>query len=169
MDALPTAEEVEAMTAEEQQAVYEKLQAVYAAYNTLTEEQKAVKITGAEKLDNLIAFFAGKTNALINSVTYLDENSSEQTADNVTVVDSSMTEWQSGWYVVNSNITIDNRVTVSGDVHLILADGASLTVNGGIGVVDKRFFSRPVCRWEHGNADRHKQSIWRSRNWRQTR
>ena len=170
VDALPTAEEVEAMTAEEQQAAYKKLQAAYAAYNALTEEQKA-KITGAEKLDNLIAFFAGKTNALINSVTYLDENGSEQTADNVTVVDSSMTEWQSGWYVVNSNITIDNRVTVSGDVHLILADGASLTVNGGIGVAEGNvFFSLcPVCRWEHGNADRHKQSIWRSRNWRQTR
>ena len=137
VDALPTAEEVEAMTAEEQQAAYKKLQA---AYNALTEEQKA-KITGAEKLDNLIAFFAGKTNALINSVTYLDENGSEQTADNVTVVDSSMTEWQSGWYVVNSNITIDNRVTVSGDVHLILADGASLTVNGGIGVAEGNVFS----------------------------
>ena len=140
VDALPTAEEVEAMTAEEQQAAYKKLQAAYAAYNALTEEQKA-KITGAEKLDNLIAFFAGKTNALINSVTYLDENGSEQTADNVTVVDSSMTEWQSGWYVVNSNITIDNRVTVSGDVHLILADGASLTVNGGIGVAEGNVFS----------------------------
>ena len=60
VDALPTAEEVEAMTAEEQQAAYKKLQAAYAAYNALTEEQKA-KITGAEKLDNLIAFFAGKT------------------------------------------------------------------------------------------------------------
>ena len=135
VDTLPTAEEVESMTAEEQQAVYEKLQAAYAAYNALTEEQKA-KITGAEKLDNLIAFFAGKTNALatINDVTYLDENGSEQTADNVTVVDSSMTEWQGGWYVVNSNITIDNRVTVSGDVHLILADGAKLTANRGVQV-----------------------------------
>lgn len=140
VDALPTAEEVEAMTAEEQQAAYKKLQAAYAAYNALTEEQKA-KITGAEKLDNLIAFFAGKTNALINSVTYLDENGSEQTADNVTVVDSSMTEWQSGWYVVNSNITIDSRVTVKGEVHLILADGASLTVNGGIGVAEGNVFS----------------------------
>lgn len=140
VDALPTAEEVEAMTAEEQQAAYKKLQAAYAAYNALTEEQKA-KITGAEKLDNLIAFFAGKTNALINSVTYLDENGSEQTADNVTVVDSSMTEWQSGWYVVNSNITIDNRVTVSGDVHLILADGASLTVHDDINVAEGNSFT----------------------------
>mgnify|MGYP000782930407 FL=1 len=91
VDVLPTVEEVEAMTAEEQQAAYKKLQAAYAAYNALTEEQKA-KITGAEKLDNLLAFFAGKTNALatINDVTYLDENGSEQTADNVTVVDLSL-------------------------------------------------------------------------------
>ena len=142
VDALPTAEEVEAMTAEEQQAVYEKLQAVYAAYNTLTEEQKA-KITGAEKLENLIAFFAGKTNdlATINDVTYLDENGSEQTADNVTVVDSSMTEWQSGWYVVNSNITIDSRVAVKGEVHLILADGASLTVHDDINVAEGNSFT----------------------------
>lgn len=142
VDALPTAEEVEAMTAEEQQAAYKKLQAAYAAYNALTEEQKA-KITGAEKLDNLIAFFAGKTNdlATINDVTYLDENGSEQTADNVTVVDSSMTEWQSGWYVVNSNITIDSRVTVKGEVHLILADGASLTVHDDINVAEGNSFT----------------------------
>ena len=142
VDVLPTVEEVEAMTAEEQQAAYKKLQAAYAAYNALTEEQKA-KITGAEKLDNLLAFFAGKTNALatINDVKYLDENGSEQTADNVTVVDSSMTEWQSGWYIVNSNITIDNRVTVSGDVHLILADGASLTAHDDINVAQGNSFT----------------------------
>ena len=74
------------MTAEEQQAAYKKLQAAYAAYNALPEEQKA-KITGAEKLDDLIAFFAGKTNALIKGLATLDTNGSEQTADNVTVVD----------------------------------------------------------------------------------
>ena len=44
-----------------------------------------------------------------------------------------------GWYVVSSDVTIGTkeapqRVTVSGDVHLILANGADLTVNGGIGV-----------------------------------
>lgn len=91
INALPTAEELEAMTAEEQQAVYEKLRAAHAAYQELTEEQKA-KITGAEKLDNLLAFFAGKTNALINSVTYLDANGSEQTANDVIEVTSSTDE-----------------------------------------------------------------------------
>jgi|GEM_PF-3259335 len=36
------------------------------------------------------------------------------------------------WYVAKGNVTVDGRITVTGNVHLILADGASLTVNGGI-------------------------------------
>ena len=138
--ALPTAEQLAAMTDEQQQAVYEKLQATYAAYNALTDEQKA-QITGAEKLDNLLAFFAGKTNALINGVTYLDENGSEQTANNVTVIESSMTTWSDGWYLVNSTLTIDSRIIVSGDVHLILTDGENLTANGGINVAENNSFT----------------------------
>ena len=57
-----------------------------------------------------------------------------------TFLDSSTTAWggsESGkeyWYVVNSTFPINGRVTVSGEVHLILADGCSLTVNGGIQV-----------------------------------
>lgn len=47
------------------------------------------------------------------------------------------TSWSSGWYVVTgNNVIIGNRVTVSGDVHLILADNCTLTVNGGIQVQD---------------------------------
>ena len=38
--------------------------------------------------------------------------------------------------MVDSDVTIDSRVTVSGNVHLILADGCNLTVNGGIQVQD---------------------------------
>ena len=37
-----------------------------------------------------------------------------------------------GWYVARDNVTINQRVTVIGDVHLILTDGCTLTVNGGI-------------------------------------
>ena len=36
------------------------------------------------------------------------------------------------WYVAKGNVTVDGRITVTGNVHLILSDGASLTVNGGI-------------------------------------
>ena len=46
------------------------------------------------------------------------------------------TAWAAGWYVVTGDATISGRVTVSGDVHLVLTDGASLTVNGGISCKD---------------------------------
>ena len=46
--------------------------------------------------------------------------------------------WGTGsdsWYVVTgSDVTISGRVTVNGSVHLILTDGCSLTVTGGIQV-----------------------------------
>ena len=45
------------------------------------------------------------------------------------------------WYVVNGTMTIGSlsskiRISVSGNVHLILTDGCSLTINGGIEVAD---------------------------------
>ena len=36
------------------------------------------------------------------------------------------------WYVAKGNVTVDGRITVTGNVHFILSDGASLTINGGI-------------------------------------
>ena len=74
-------------------------------------------------------------------VLYLDENGVQQTATNAIQVAKSDTQWDGGWYVVSTNITIGSqdtpqRITVNGEVHLILADGCTLTVNGGIGVGD---------------------------------
>ena len=64
-------------------------------------------------------------------------------ADSVTVyteIDPNTTTWNGGttggWYVVSGNVEITSRVTVTGDVHLILMDGSTLTVNGGIQVKD---------------------------------
>ena len=72
---------------------------------------------------------------------YLDENGEEKPIpDNITEITNNNppTTWgdtaNDGWYIVRGAVTIDSRVTVSGDVHLILTDGAHLTVNGGIGV-----------------------------------
>ena len=82
-------------------------------------------------------------------VTYYDWNSDtkgleQKTCASATAVTSNDTQWikyefvwmdeNGGWYVVNSDVTIENRVTVTGDVRLILADGCTLTVNGGIQV-----------------------------------
>ena len=64
-----------------------------------------------------------------------DENGDSQTlTDNWTAVTADLLTWTKGWYVATGEVTIGSRVTVTGDVKLILADGASLTVNGGISV-----------------------------------
>lgn len=47
-------------------------------------------------------------------------------------VTSGTTAWTNGTYVVNGNVTINSPVSVTGDVNLILKDGASLTVNNTI-------------------------------------
>ncbi len=44
-------------------------------------------------------------------------------------VTSETTAWSNGTYVVSSNVIINSAVSVTGDVNLILKDGASLTVN----------------------------------------
>ena len=44
------------------------------------------------------------------------------------------TGWSDGWYVVNGVVNLPSRITVTGEVHLILTDGCNLTANGGINV-----------------------------------
>ena len=73
------------------------------------------------------------------NVTYYDWNSStkqleQKSCSGATEVEAGTTTWDNTWYVAKGDVTISRRVTVSGDVHLILADGCSLTVNGGIEV-----------------------------------
>jgi hypothetical protein len=38
--------------------------------------------------------------------------------------------WSDGWYTVSGNVTITGNVTLGADTHLILQDGAQLTING---------------------------------------
>lgn len=70
---------------------------------------------------------------LQDAVKYLDESGAEKECRKYTVVESDTTTWNSGWYVVTENVTLDAPVTISeqSDVHLILCDGKTLTVTGG--------------------------------------
>ena len=63
------------------------------------------------------------------------------TVTTATEVTASDTAWGGSdsmeyWYVAQGEVTINQRVTVTGNVHLILADGCTLTVNGGIQVAE---------------------------------
>ena len=72
----------------------------------------------------------------VTGITHLDASGAQQTCDNATAVTEDDTTWgtdnETTWYVAQGDVTIESRVTVTGDVHLILADGCNLTVNGGI-------------------------------------
>ena len=58
----------------------------------------------------------------------------KQTAASVTAVANSAAgdTWDAGWYTVSGNVTITGNVTLTADTHLILQDGATLTINGKI-------------------------------------
>ena len=53
----------------------------------------------------------------------------KQTAASVTAM-TNTTTWDAGWYTVSGDVTITGNVSLQTDVHLILQDGAKLTING---------------------------------------
>ena len=67
---------------------------------------------------------------------------SKQTATSVTAVTNSDTDvtWGAGWYTVSGNVTITGKVTLNAETHLILQDGAKLTINGRILGSNKKLY-----------------------------
>ncbi|MFI3227252.1 MAG: hypothetical protein R3Y09_07570, partial [Clostridia bacterium] len=83
----------------------------------------------------LVGLFPTIALATNTSTMYLDDTGVEQyTGDTATTAITDQTTWSSGWYEVTGQVTISSRITVTGDVHLILADGATLTASAGITV-----------------------------------
>lgn len=62
------------------------------------------------------------------SAKYIDADGSEQTRSVERLTDGETVDKPSGWYVVTGNVSITAGLRFSGDAHLILADGATLTV-----------------------------------------
>ena len=62
---------------------------------------------------------------------YNDADGTRHYAEDATVLDGSNNELSAGWYVVKGNVEYSSKLSFGGDVNLILADGASLTVNSG--------------------------------------
>lgn len=69
-------------------------------------------------------------------VSYVDAAGNAKGSIGARILSGDATEWNGGWCVVKENTTIDSRVTVTGDVNLILCDGAELTVSKGINVAE---------------------------------
>lgn len=68
----------------------------------------------------------------IVSVPYLGEDGNTVTCSAAQEVTRADRYWSDGWYVVQSDVTIPDNITVTGDVKLILADNCKLTVKGSI-------------------------------------
>jgi hypothetical protein len=82
--------------------------------------------------DDGVAYQAATVDGETHKVTF-----STQTCSIYTTVAANTTNWTNDtWYVVNSDITIEKRITVSGTVNLILCDGAKLTASEGITVAN---------------------------------
>ncbi len=99
--------------------------------------KKYVRQFVALSLGLLPTFSLTTVAAEATNVAYLDADGNAQTCATATVVESGTTTWNAGWYVVNSDVTIADRIAVNGDVHLILADGYTLTAEKGISAYSK--------------------------------
>lgn len=76
----------------------------------------------------------GLSQAQTDQISYYDPlNRCVQSAEAI-VIDASMRELTSGYYIVKGDVAIPDRIEISGDVHLILADGAYLSAESGIHV-----------------------------------
>lgn len=69
-------------------------------------------------------------------ISYIDANGNERVyTGEYTEITAESKTLESGWYIVNKNITMEapanysSNLIVSGDVHLILCDGSTLTLN----------------------------------------
>ena len=88
-----------------------------------------ISISGfSDKVGNIMTTDTSH-NYVTEALKYLDENRAPKTAT-ATKIANSTTSLTTGWYVVDSNVTKNGTLTVTGDVKLILVDGCTLTVNG---------------------------------------
>ncbi len=97
-------------------------------------EQTKVEAESQEQMETVNMLSSARASAV--SYRYY-ENGTWKTdwVTDYTVVTSGMdTTWKSGWYVVDSSVIIEKRVTVKGEVHLILKDNHQLTITKGIEV-----------------------------------
>ena len=67
-------------------------------------------------------------------LTYLDIDGSSKTLTDYTVVTGDLRTMSTGWYAVTYDVAINRRVTVEGNVNLLLCDGADYQSDGGLKV-----------------------------------
>ena len=109
-------------------------------YSNNPEDQGREKEHGTWK-DGICQVCGEVKKQVEKSVSYLGENGATKSEENVEMITDWDLQWKSteeaaSWYVVRGDHSIGKRITVSGDVHLILEDGCSLQAEKGIQVAE---------------------------------
>lgn len=76
-----------------------------------------------------------------NGVGYINSTGDYKTCSSYDRITSSTTKLTGGWYVVDRNVTLSNRLNVTGDANLILMEGCTLTAKKGINVSNASKFN----------------------------
>lgn len=130
----------EAAAEETQEALGEKLDAAApapadgAAGAASETDADADADAGAQKSTANAAAAAATT---AQNVPYVDGSGTLKQVTSATLLSSALASsatLPTGWYLVDTDITQAQRIVASGDVHLILGDGKTLTAQGGITV-----------------------------------
>ncbi len=104
--------------------------------NLNNEEGTIKNVKGYGKITGDVT---GTQPEVVEGVSYLDWDQNTKTLVEKAVpttiqVGDSTTTWENNWYVVSGNVTISDRITIKGTVHLILMDDCTLTAQNGISV-----------------------------------
>ncbi len=110
----------------------------YYASGTISVKAGQAFSNGSETLYGTITDMSklnGKT--LQPVIPYIDANGDEQYCTDFTFIESSNSDVSFGtygqtfWYVVSGEVSINGKLELLGHTHLILCDGATLTINSG--------------------------------------
>ena len=93
-----------------------------------TEESEGSLVTEETTISEDTTFYAKWSHVTI-SETYIDANGDPQPAQCIEMK-RGMTSLETGWYVAKGSLSFNSTISVVGDVKLVLADGARLTVQG---------------------------------------
>ncbi len=121
-----------------------QLDEILALFSVLTaDEQEQIDLSRCYELQGALDG-ANDPAPITESVEYQEASwdgsqvTYESKTETCTLVENSAeaVTWTAGWYAVSGTVTIDQPITVNGEVHLILADGCTLTAAKGIVVTD---------------------------------
>ena len=96
---------------------------------TITAQTPIYNVNNYTKTGGTVTLNSTSGGGTVNVISYLDASGNSQSVDATPVTGSSLgTNGSVTWYVVNSDVELTSGLSISGTVHLILADNTTLSV-----------------------------------------